>query len=112
MPHVKKLGFAGLVIFVGCSAPTPPTPSLTPQLAAQLLHFDNKAEAWLTVIRKQNPACGYKIELPDQSSHPNEIDADHIVSCGNQPTPREFDASVVFVYDKAAQRWTVSRFSS
>ena len=97
---------------MACGTPKPTTPSLTPELAAQLLHFDHKAEDWLTYVKKHNPSCEYRIDIPDQSAHPTEIDASHIVWCGNRPSPLEFDASVVFTYDKDAQRWTISRFSS
>jgi ssDNA-binding Zn-finger/Zn-ribbon topoisomerase 1 len=115
MHHVKKtVWFLACALFVGCSgAPKePPVPSLNPEQAAELLHFDNKAEAWITHVKTQNPACTYKLELPDQSSHPIEIDLEHIVSCANRPSPRELDASVVFTYDKATQKWSVSRFAS
>jgi len=113
MPDVKKIPPLGIaLLMLGCSSPPPPTPSLNPEQAMSLLQFDHKADSWMTFVKKNNPACGYKINLPDQSAHPTEIDIDHIVWCGNAPSPKEFDASVVFVYDKATQRWTISRFSS
>jgi hypothetical protein len=101
------------VILAGCSAPPPPpTPALSPQTAGGLLHYNNRAENWLKFIKKRDPTCDYKIELPDQSSHPSAIDLDHIVWCSNRPAPKELNASVQFVYDKAAQRWVILRFSS
>jgi hypothetical protein len=101
-----------LITLLACSPPPPPVPSLTPQNAAELLHYDHKADAWLTYIRKQNPGCEYRFQLPDQSGHPAEIGLEHIVWCNARPAPKEFDASVVFLYDKAAQHWTVSNFMS
>jgi hypothetical protein len=109
----KTICIAAAALLTACSAPPPPPiPSLTPHQAAELLHFNNKAENWMIYVRKQNPACTYKLDLPDQSAHPAEIDIDHVVSCGAAATPREYDASVVFVYDKAAAKWTITRFSS
>jgi hypothetical protein len=95
-----------------CSTPKPDVPSLTPQAASAMLQFDNKAHNWIQYVKGKNPGCDYSLDLPDQANHPTEIDLDHIISCGGRPAPKEFDASVVFVYDKAAQRWIVSRFSS
>ena len=105
---------AALLIFAGCG--TPPKadfpPALNPEEAASLLHYNSKAEVWLVHIRKTDPSCGYKLELPEQASHPTEIDLNHIVSCGGRPSPTEFDASVSFAYDKIQKKWVVSRFSS
>jgi hypothetical protein len=100
------------VLLGACAPPKPVTPYLTPQTANQLLHYDTKAEAWMTHVRRQDPNCEYKLDLPDQTNHPAQIDLDHIVSCANRPSPRELDASVSFEYDPAAQRWVVKRFSS
>ncbi|MFL6352215.1 MAG: hypothetical protein ACJ74Z_10245 [Bryobacteraceae bacterium] len=108
----KLVCLIGLVFLAACSPPPPPTPSLTPQNAAGLLHYNNRAENWLKFVKKRDPSCGYKLEIPDQSSHPSAIDLDHIVWCANRPAPKELDASVQFVYDKAAQRWVILRFSS
>ncbi|MBV9268520.1 MAG: hypothetical protein JO061_20295 [Acidobacteriaceae bacterium] len=114
MPVVKTICMFGTVaLLLSCgSPPKSDIPALNPEEAASLLQFDNKAADWLKYVKKQNPACDYKLDLPDQSAHPTEIDLDHIVWCSSRPGPREYDASVVFVYDKATQRWTVSRFSS
>lgn len=111
---MNKIACLGaLMMLAGCSGTKKPdVPSLNQQMASELLHFDHKADAWLTYVKKQNPTCGYRVDLPDQSSHPTEIDIDHLVSCGGRPAPKEFDASVTFVYDAAAQRWRVGRFAS
>jgi hypothetical protein len=101
-----------VVLLAACGPPKPVTPYLTPQAANQLLHYDAKAETWMTHVRRQNANCEYKLDLPDQTSHPTQIDLDHIVWCANRPSPRELDASVSFEYDKDAQRWVVKRFSS
>jgi hypothetical protein len=102
-----------LVILAGCGAPPPPpTPSLNVGTAGALLHYNNRAQNWLKYVKKHDPTCEYRLDLPDQSSHPTSIDLDHIVWCGNRPGPKEFNASVQFVYDKAAQRWVILRFSS
>jgi hypothetical protein len=111
---VRKVFCGGCLLFcVACGGPPKPvTPSLTPQLAAELLQYDNNAKNWLTHVKKQNPGCEYQLDLPAQTSHPTEIDLDHIVRCGNAPSPREFDATVSFEYDKDARRWVIKRFSS
>jgi hypothetical protein len=110
---VKKLFCGGgLLLCVACGPPKPVTPSLTPQLAGELLHYNNSAQNWLTHVKKQNPSCDYQLDLPAQTTHPTEIDLDHIVRCGSAASPMELDASVSFAYDKDAQRWVIKRFSS
>ena len=78
----------------------------------QLLRNNNKAKGWLRLVKQQNPACDYRLELPDQSSHPTKIDLSHILSCGAAPAPRALDASVSYEYDPNAKAWIISRFSS
>jgi hypothetical protein len=85
---------------------------LTPQNAAELLHYDNRAGNWLITVRKQNPSCDYSLDLPDQRNHPREIDLNHIVSCGGRPSPPEFNANVSFAYDPNRHAWVITRFSS
>ena len=111
---MKKIAcFGALILASGCSGPKKSDVApLNQQIASELLHFDHKADAWLTYVKKQNAACDYRLELPDQSSHPTEIDIDHLVSCGGRPAPKEFDATVTFVYDPATQKWKVGRFAS
>lgn len=111
MPFVKSFAYAApLLLLASCSAPKPQVPQLTPQGAAALLQFDNKAHNWINYVQKHNPTCAYKVDLPDQSNHPSEIDIDHVISCNGQPAPKEFNASVVFTYDASQSRWTISRF--
>jgi hypothetical protein len=108
----KSAALACVLLISACTPPKPSVPALTPQTAAGLLQYNAKAKTWLVHVKKQNPACDYKLELPDQISHPTTIDLDRIVTCGGRPSPRELDASVSFVYDQAAGRWVISRFSS
>jgi hypothetical protein len=110
---VKKVFCGGgLLLCVACAPPEPATPALTPQLAGELLHYNNNAENWLTHVKKQNPSCAYQLDLPAQTSHPTQIDLAHIVSCGGAPSPMEFDASVSFEYDKVAKHWVIKLFTS
>jgi hypothetical protein len=104
---------AVLALGLACGPPPPPPiPPLTPQTAAALLHYDNRAKNWLITIRRRDPSCDYNLTLPDQASHPTVIDLNHIVSCGGRPSPREFDASVSFEYDRNQHAWVIRRFSS
>ncbi|MBV9404500.1 MAG: hypothetical protein JO211_04090 [Acidobacteriaceae bacterium] len=110
---MRKAGCAVLLmIAIGCAPPKPTVPSLTPEGAGELLHYNNRAAAWLITVKKQDPTCEYRLDLPDQLSHPAELDLEHIMYCGGRPSPKEYDASVVFTYDKDAQKWVITRFSS
>jgi hypothetical protein len=110
---MKRLGWLAVALgAVACSPPKPSTPSLTPQNAAELLHYNNRAQTWIKYVKRNNPTCDYRLDLPDQTSHPTQIDLDHIVRCGNSPSPKEFDASVSFAFDKDQQRWVLTRFRS
>jgi hypothetical protein len=101
-----------LLFLVACASPPKrKVPALTPQQAGALLHYNSKAETWLRYVQKNNRNCGYRLDLPDQTSQPTEIDLDHIVWCGNRPAPREFDASVSFAYDKNRDTWVITRFA-
>jgi hypothetical protein len=113
---MANLGFkcavaAGLVVVAACSPPKPRVPSLTPQQANELLNYNPKAKTWMIHVKKQDPSCEYRLDLPDQTSQPTAIDLDHIVVCNNRPSPKEFDAAVSFAYDPQAQTWTITRFS-
>lgn len=77
-----------------------------------LLRYNPKAQTWITYVKKNNSSCDYKLELPDQMAQPTSIDLDHIVSCGGRPSPKEFDASVSFEFDKNTQKWAITRFAS
>ena len=99
-------------ILLSCGPPKPTTPSLSPEQAAALLQFNNKAQNWIKFVKKNNAACEYRLDLPDQSSHPTTLDLDHIVQCGGRPSPKEFDASVSYSYDAGQQKWVITRFAS
>jgi hypothetical protein len=104
---------AAAIVCASCSAPPKPVvPALTPENAAGLLQNSAKAQNWITYVKRQNPSCGYQLDIPDQSTQPTTIDLDHIVRCGGAPSPKEFDASASFSFDKDAQKWIVSRFAS
>jgi hypothetical protein len=112
---LRKVVAAGgwLLLCVACGGPPKEeTPALTPQLASELLHYNNNAQNWLTHVKKQNPACDYQLILPAQNNHPTQIDLSHIVWCQGAPSPTEYDASVSFEYDKAAKRWVIRLFTS
>ncbi len=109
----KVAGVLLVLFFAGCSSkPKPTIPSLTPEGASELLHYNTQAEAWMVHVKKQDASCEYKLDLPDQSAHPSALDLDHIVLCGNRPSPKEYDASVSFAYDPDKQQWVIARFSS
>lgn len=110
---MNKLVCAGvMVLLTACSPSKPTVPSLNPGQAAALLQYHHRAQGFLTYVKKNNPNCQYRLDLPDQSSNPTTIDLDHIVVCGGRPAPKEFDASVSFEYDKAAGTWKITRFAS
>lgn len=108
----KALLIGAVLLLCACSPPKPKTPSLTPENAAELLHYNGKAQSWITYVKRQDPSCDYRLELPDQTTGPTEIDIDHIVTCGNRPSPKEFDATVSFAFDPISQRWVITRFAS
>ena len=113
MTGMTRLACLGaLLLLASCDAPKATTPSLSPEEAASLLRYNNKAQNWMTFVKKNNAGCEYRLDLPDQSSHPAAIDLNHIVVCGNRPSPKQFDAGVSFEYDKANAKWVITRFSS
>jgi hypothetical protein len=113
MRTLFRIGTAvGVMILGACGTPKPRVPSLTPEEANELLHYNSKAETWMLHVKKQDASCEYRLELPDQTSQPTTIDLDHIVFCGNRVSPKEFDAAVSFAYDPQAQKWVITRFSS
>jgi hypothetical protein len=113
MSGMKYTCFGFFLLILSCGAPPKSdVPPLNPQQAGELLHYNNKAQDWLKYVRRQNAACDYRLELPDQSSHPTTIDLDHIVMCGSRPSPKEFDASISFSYDQNRKQWVITKFSS
>jgi hypothetical protein len=109
----KTIGFLGIcMLLAACSEPPKPqVPSLTPEVANQVLHYNPKASGWLEHAKRQDPSCEYQLDIPDQTNQPTELDFAHILKCGGRPAPLELDASVSFEYDKDAQHWTIKRFS-
>jgi hypothetical protein len=113
MTNAKLLAAAfGLTLLFSCSPPKPTTPALTPENAAQLLNFDERAQNFITRVKTKNPYCEFRLTLPDQVPPLTQIDLQHIVLCANRPAPLEFDASATFIYDPDSGKWKLSRFSS
>jgi hypothetical protein len=111
--NVRTFFFIALALtMAGCSPPPPQHPKLTPMTANELLRFNTRAQNWIQFVKKQNPACEYRLELPDQNAHPDWVEVDHIVSCGGNNRMAAFDASVEFQYNKTTKRWEISRFGS
>ncbi len=106
------LVFAALLIAGACSPPPDPTPALTPENAVALLNNSNKAKDWMAYALKHDSSCQWKVDLPEQASHPIEVDLDHVMNCRVTPNPRELDASAVFTFDKVEKRWTLTDFRS
>jgi hypothetical protein len=100
-----------LLLVAACGTPKPRVPSLGPEEANSLLHYNPKAETWMIHVKRADPSCEYRLDLPDQTSQPTTIDLDHIVYCGNRPSPKEFDAAVSFAYDPTTGKWSITRFS-
>ena len=114
LAYIRKssaaLGFCSLL---ACSGPPKPTtPALTPEGAAQLLNYDDRAQTFITHVKKQNPGCEFSLTLPDQVPPLTQIDVGHIVQCQGRPAPLEFDASATFVFDATTGKWSLKRFSS
>ncbi len=103
-----------LTALLSCSGdpPRPKTPALTPENAAQLLNFDERAQNFINRVKTKNPYCEFRLTLPDQVPPLTQIDLEHIVLCANRPAPLEFDASATFLYDPATAKWILKRFSS
>ncbi len=102
-----------LSALLSCGGPAKPTtPALTPELAAQLLSFDDRAQTFINRVKSKNSYCEFRLALPDQVPPLTQIDLEHIVMCANRPAPLEFDASATFIYDPVSGKWTLKRFSS
>jgi hypothetical protein len=109
---VKRLIFAPLILLMGCTEKAPPHPALSPLAAERLLHYDTRAQNRLKSIQKQDRTCDFKIQLPDQSTHPTVVEADHVVTCGGRNDLKAFDANAEFQWNKAQKRWELSHFGS
>jgi hypothetical protein len=107
-----RLLLGAFALLCSCAPPKPTTPALTPEMAAQLLNFDERAQNFIARVKKQNANCDFSLTLPDQVPPLRQIDLEHIVLCANRPAPLEFDASATFIYDPATQKWVLKRFSS
>jgi hypothetical protein len=104
--------FGAILSLTACSEPPKPQiPALTPEVANQALNINAKAIGWIAHAKKQDPSCTYDLDIPDQPTHPTELDFKHIVKCGGRQSPLELDAAVSFAFDKDAQHWVITRFS-
>jgi hypothetical protein len=112
MSKRAALSLAPLLLTVACAPPPDPTPALTPENAVALLNANNKAKDWMTFALKHDSSCQWRVAIPEQASHPTEVDVDHVMYCRVTPNPRELDANAVFTFDKAEKRWTLTDFRS
>jgi hypothetical protein len=95
---------------VGCTPKVPPHPALGPVTAERILHYDTKAQNRLKESKSQDPSCDYKIQLPDQSTHPDSVEVDHVVWCGGRNDLKQFDANAEFTWNKERGQWELSHF--
>jgi hypothetical protein len=112
MTKTMALLAAVTIVSGACGPPPEVTPALTPENAFALLENDNKAKDWMTYARKQDSTCAWKMEIPDQSSHPIEVEVAHIMNCRVTTSPRALDARATFTFNKREKRWELSQFSS
>ncbi len=110
----KMIGLLALIatVSVSCGPGPEVTPALTPENAVALLQIDGKAKDWLAYAQKQDSTCQWRLEIPDQASHPVEVEVAHIMSCRVTTSPRALDASVTFTFNKAQKRWELTQFRS
>jgi len=110
----KVIGLLAFIAMasVACGPPPEVTPALTPENAVALLQNDNKAKGWMTYALKQDSTCQWKMDIPDQSSHPIEVEVAHVMNCRVTSSPRALDARVVFTFNKTEKRWELTQFSS
>ena len=80
----------------------------SPAIAA-LQHAGGKP---LKYIQSQDRTCVYQLQLPDQSSHPDSVEVDHISFCSGRSDLKQFDARVEFQWNKAENKWEISHFGS
>ena len=67
-PKLLLTACLALSALVACSSdpPKPKTPALTPENAAQLLNFDERAQNFINRVKTKNPYCEFRLTLPDQ----------------------------------------------
>jgi hypothetical protein len=111
---VKKLFWLSpLILALSCTAPRPEHPSLTPLTAAELLRMNTPAQNRLKEIKRQDRTCEYKLEVPpDQKSHPDWVQIDHVITCGGNSHPAAYDASIEYQYNKNTNQWEITRIGS
>ena len=112
---MKKTAAALCVLamtLVSCGPPPEKTPALTPENAVALLQINNKAKDWLAYAQKQDSTCQWRLDIPDQASHPTEVEVSHIMNCRVTTSPRALDASVTYTFNKAEKRWELTQFRS
>ncbi len=114
MRMTKMVGFLAAIatVSVACGPPPEVTPALTPENAVALLQNDNKAKGWMTYALKQDSSCTWKMEIPDQASHPTEVEVAHVMNCRVTSSPRALDARATFTFNKREKRWELTQFSS
>jgi hypothetical protein len=111
---IKTAGVLAVIalLWVACGPPPEVTPALTPENAVALLQNDNKAKGWMTYALKQDSSCQWRLDLPDQSNHPVEVEVAHIMNCRVTSNPRALDARAAFTFNKAQKRWELTDFRS
>jgi hypothetical protein len=101
------------VFVLACSSTKPPEhPPLSPTIAEQLLHYDTRADNHLKNLKRLDPTCVYKLQLPDQSTHPESIEIDHIAFCSGRNDLKAFDTRADFQWNKAAGKWELVHVGS
>ena len=60
----KPAGLLALLMLVACGPPKREVPALTPENAAQLLHYNNKAETWINTSRGRTPVVSTGLTYP------------------------------------------------
>jgi hypothetical protein len=108
----KLLLLALAALCASCTPQVPPHPALAPITAERLLHYDARAQNRLKHIKSEDPTCDFKVLMPDQSNHPDSIEANHVVSCGGRTDLKQFDANAEFRWNKERGQWELAYFGS
>ena len=108
MTKLPLLAIAALS--AGCTPKVPPHPALSPMTAERILHFDGKAQNRLKQIQSQDRTCDFRLQLPDQGTHPDTVEVDHVVSCGGRNDLVQFDANAEFSWNKERGQWELTHF--